>query len=499
MSKLTKNIYSNFFGSFLISFANLIAIPKYISFLGLANYGIVGIYTTLYYLILTFIEFGFGVALSREVAKKNNNFYLVPLLFTYEKIYLAFSLLIFCILIIFERVILSSWQINIPENTYIFICCTLISRCMVSLYGAFLNGVQKNEIYNITVSIAEVSRILIIVSVFEIYGASTSVFFIIQFSMNSLTLVTLYMITWKVIGETNPFKYIFEIDVNILAQIKSFLRNTTFIYILAGIITQIDKIFLVRFVEEEEFASYVTVSVLVFSLGKLVTPIFSTTVPALAEAYTEKNTEKFTFIMHKSSQLITLLIVPVSLYVCFYSEQLIMFWTNNIMIVTFMGIPMKIFMVGMLLNGFFHQYYATTLALKEDKLILWHNIVALIIQCILLPLLLPLYGLKASAVIWVLVNCIYFFVTPHFIQSSYFRVLKKDWYLFDILYPLIAATSTAFLCYFTFMYFTSNIFIEMLTFMTFVGLSTLISIKDYRQKIHKILCSIVSKRNIFKV
>jgi O-antigen/teichoic acid export membrane protein len=434
--KLKLNIAANFIGNFYVAILNLLVIPIYIDFLGLGSYGIVSLYTTLYYVFLSVVDYGLGVAFSREIAIRNDTGFSIRLLFTAEKIYLLLGFLIFFLLIFCKPIILADWGQIVSNKTYLLLCLSLVFRGLSSLYVSVLNGCQKSIVYNIINASVETLKVVSIFSWFVLSSANITLFFFFQCVSNVILFILLYIFTWRQL-KTFGLRYLFSFDWIVMKDLKRFALISTLIYLSAGLITQVDKLLLTRYVSLEEFGCYSTVSLLAFALGRFVGPIFNAMYPALAEAKNQNNTSRFVTIFHSSTQLISILTIPVTMVIFGYTSEILLYWTHNQQIVDLGSFPLKLLVIGMLFNGFYHSFYAITLSTNETKIILIQNIIALLLQIILIPIVVPIFSLNGAAFVWLFVNLLYFILFPHLVKDNVFRKEKINWYLYDTCFPLL--------------------------------------------------------------
>src|SRR2546430_10595963 len=95
------------------------------------------------------------------------------------------------------------------------------------------------------------------------------------------------------------------------------------------LLTQIDKVILIRLVSLEMFGYYVLVGSIAMSLYLLVLPLFNALYPRLTQLVSTSDQEGLREIYQHGCQLMSVLIIPFSTLLVFYSKEVLLVWTGN--------------------------------------------------------------------------------------------------------------------------------------------------------------------------
>jgi O-antigen/teichoic acid export membrane protein len=138
---------------------------------------------------------------------------------------------------------------------------------------------------------------------------------------------------------------------------------------------------------------------------------------------------------HKSSQLMSILVIPISLFIAFFSYDIIILWTGNEITAKNTHSIVSILICGTAINGLMNVPYALQLAYGWTKLNFFTNFVALIVICPLTYYLTLYYGLSGAALSWFFLNIGYFLILIPLMHVKILRDEKLKWYLNDVIFP----------------------------------------------------------------
>ena len=212
------------------------------------------------------------------------------------------------------------------------------------------------------------------------------------------------------------------------------------------ILTQMDKVILSRLLSLEMFGYYILAGAVATSIYFVVVPVFSALYPRFTQLVSLGDEEGLKQLYHHSCQLMSVLILPVSIVIAFFSREILFLWTGNATTVANTHLVLSILVMGTALNGLMHLPYALQLAYGWTKLAFWVNVVAVLI---LAPsILFAGNSLRRSraAFIWVIFNGGVVLVV---IQLMHRRLQKGEqwrWYFEDVGLPLSVSLGAALLC-----------------------------------------------------
>jgi O-antigen/teichoic acid export membrane protein len=446
MSLVKKNIFANFSGSFISSIISIIFIPLYIKYLGIEAWGLIGIFTTIQSAVIV-LDLGLSSSMTREISKysvlPNTESVMKNTVKTLELIYWVTSIIIIIIIIIASKYIAYNWlnkgSINqeIVQRSIILMGLAIGLQWPSSLYSGGLVGLQKQVLLNIISVSMNLLRSVGVILILLFVNSSVYAFFIWQAFISLSNSLVLNYFLWKSLPKSSIRA---NFDKNILSNIWKFAAGMSGISILALTLTQVDKVILSKTLPLKEFGYYTFASSIALSLTRIFTPYFNGIYPRLTQLVGLNNENDLKIFYHKSCQLLTFLLLPITLVASLYSFDIIFLWTKNSILSQNVYLIASILLFGTFINGLMNPPYALQLANGWTKLNLYSNLVAI---AIILPgyfILSKKYGGLGAAVTWLILNLGYLVVLIPFMHK---RLLKKEmvkWYLFDLGIPIFTGS-----------------------------------------------------------
>jgi O-antigen/teichoic acid export membrane protein len=447
MSLIKKNITANFIGSFWMALMSMAFIPVYIKFLGIESWGVIGIFATLQ-AVMGIFEMGLGAALTRELSRlsiiSGKEQEMHNLVRSMEIIYWSIAVLIGVVIITIAHYIAYQWvnpgQLSTQtiEKAILLMGLAIALRWPASLYSGGLIGLQKQVFLNAinivfsTLTGGGVVLILIFIS------PTIKAFFLWQIAMSAFNTIILYKFLWRCLPAIKG-KPVFQ--KKLVIGIWKFAVGMGVISILGLIFGQLDKIIIIKFLSLEAFGYYTFASTVAMSLTRIFTPVFYAIYPKLTQLVLINDLDNLKHFYHKSSQLMSVLIIPIALVVTFFSYEIILLWTQNTLTAEETHILVSIIIVGTAINGLMNPPYALQLAYGWTKLSIFSNIVTIIFITPLTYYLVIKYGSVGAASAWLILNI---FNSLLVLPIMYRRLLiteKWQWYLYDIGLPILAGLS----------------------------------------------------------
>ena len=191
------------------------------------------------------------------------------------------------------------------------------------------------------------------------------------------------------LNETNPFTYSFIAHKSYpmaISNLAIFLMMT------------FDVVFLKKFKGDETVAYYAVAMKLVSILFMINNSVYISVSLKIAQLYTDKNRTELLKALKHSARIIVLLTVPVVLFVCLFSENILYFFGENY---TQGKQALLILMMGQLMASFFGVsaiYLNMTGRQSIFQIVL---IFAVLVNLILNIILIPIYSLTGAAIAFV--------------------------------------------------------------------------------------------------
>ena len=321
MSLVRRNIVANLIGSGWVALISIAFIPLYLHFMGAESYGLVGFYLTLQALFAV-LDMGLTATVSRELARRSSSQEMRNLVRTLEVIYWAIALFIAVIVALLAPWIATHWlnastlSDGVVRLSLVLMGLMIALRMPYGFYGGALLGLQKQVLLNIIKIVVETLKSGGVVLVLWLVSPSITSFFVWQVAVSGLGLCLIAVVLWNQMPTGSSAKF----ESRIFKGIWRFTAGMSGISITAAILTQSDKLMLSKILSLETFAYYVLASNVAMGLYVIISPIFSAVYPKFSQLIAKNESETLRVLYHKSSQLMTVVVMPVALVICFFSE-----------------------------------------------------------------------------------------------------------------------------------------------------------------------------------
>lgn len=451
LTVVKKNIIANFAGNGWTALLSLVLIPVYIKFLGIEAWAVIGIFTSLQSLALL-LDLGLSATLNREMARlsldQDNAGEMRDLVRTCELIYWAFAVAIGAIVFALAPLIASRW---LHGNQLTAETITGAIRLMglaitfnwpFALYSGGLLGLQRQVLLSgLTVGIATFRGLGSLLILWQL-STTLQAFFLWQVVSSVLQIC---LAAWLLRRSLPPTEKPAQFHRELLQQRWRFAAGISGFTVMYVVLSQIDKVILSRLLALEMFGYYVLASTVATSLFLLVAPLFYAVYPKFTQLVTLDDREGLKEIYHHSCQLMSVVILPVSIVIALFSREILFLWTGNATTVEYTHLNLSLLVIGTALNGLMHLPYALQLAHGWTRLAFYLNLVLVLILTPSIILMAWWYGAVGAASIWVIFNGGLVLVG---IQLMHHRLLRGEqwrWYFEDVGLPLAVSLGTALL------------------------------------------------------
>jgi O-antigen/teichoic acid export membrane protein len=448
---IKKNAVANFLGQSWVALMNIAFIPVYINYLGVEAYGLVGIFTMMQ-AWLGILDLGMTPTLNREMARYTAGLYSAKsvrnLIRSLEVVCSVLSLIIIIFVWLLAKWFADNWlqseKISIEEitNSIVIMGYVVALRFAEGLYKSAILGLQKQVTLNIVISILATFRTLGCILVLALVNSSIVTFFAWQGFVSFLSIIVFSSITYKFLPKiVGKAKFSFTQ----LKLIKSFAGGMFATSITVLLLVQVDKLILSHSLSLEMFGYYTFASSIVAVLNLLTGPVLQAYYPNFTKLVSSGDIPKLTQIYHQSAQIVSVLIIPMTLILIFFGEKLLLYWTGNIYLVKNTLPILQILAIGTMCNCLMQLPYQLTLAYGWVSFGLYQNLFAVVLLVPAILIVTPKYGAQGAAWIWLILNFGYVFISIYFIHKRILPTEKRRWYLNDIVLPAIASILSAFL------------------------------------------------------
>ena len=447
-SSVRDNLIANLGGKGLSVLISLICVPIYIRVLGIAGYGLIGVWTTLE-TIANVIDLGLSPTITREMAacstRTGGAQDARDLVRTLEAAYWVIGVVLGGIVIACASPISLHWlrTNQLPPDTLrmaiVLIGVLIACRWPITFYVGGLTGLERQVVLSAVSTTYAYLRSLGSVFILLFVSRTIFAFFAFQIVINLVQTVVLTILLWRCLpsGRTP------RVRPELIRRIWRFAGGATAISLVGLIVSELDKIVVSAMVPLERFGYYALGSRVAASLGVISLPLFAALFPAFSRQVAAGNEHKLTELYHRGAQLMSALAVPTALTVIFFARPIIFAWTGKPSVANNTSLIAALLTAGSAVNCLLNIPYALQLSYGWTRLAFWSNVFAL---CLNVPLLLTFtkfWGGEGAASVWLIVNLSYLLTD---VAPMHRRILKsegKSWLLKDVCIPLITCLAAA--------------------------------------------------------
>jgi O-antigen/teichoic acid export membrane protein len=443
------NVSANFIAKILGAAVNLACVPFYVRALGIAGYGIVGIWLTLE-TIANLLDLGLSATLTRELAVATAQPASLDssrdLLRTLESIYWVIGILIGLTVIAAAPVLASHWfnTGNLPEGAMrralVAIGVLLACRWPISLYLGGLNGLERQVFLawvNTGFAIARhVGAVLALVT----YSPTVLTFLVWQILVNAAYAGILGLLLWRALprGATSA-----AVRIASLRRVWRFAGGSGAIALTAFATQDIGPVIVSKLVTIEQFGYY-SLAWRVASVAYIGSIAVGTAAfPALSRLAARGDQSQLATTYHSLCQLQSVLVLPTTAILLLFGRQVIFAWTGDAALAARVYPVSSLLAAGAALQCLGVAPFALQIAYGWTSLALYLNLVAAVINVPLLFWLISGYGIFGAGVAWLIVAAFLFSLA---IPLMHRRLLSNDqisFYTVDILGPMAASAISA--------------------------------------------------------
>ena len=440
---LRKNLLANFAGRFWASGISLVFIPLYIRFLGIEAYGLIGVYLSLMALV-SILDMGLSTTLNRELARLSavpgNNQDARDLVRSMETIYWGIGFLVALATILLSPLVPRYWvnQTKISAETVqraVMIMGFVIAfDWPAALYTGGLMGlqhqVQLNAIRAGMGTVQAIGAVLVI----WLVSPTVTAYFLWQIMVSIAQTAMLAYFLWRAL-RPGTRKASFHWDV--LTKNWRFTAGVSGIAVLATILTQADKMILIKMLSLEAFGYYVLAYNVASSLNLLATPFFSALFPRFTQLSAEKKESELASLYHEGCRFLSVLILSLALTLALFSKEALQVWIRDAGTVERTHVLLSLIVIGTALNALMILPYAVQMAFGWTRLILLQNGLALLVLVPAMFVMIGKYGAVGAATVWLALNVGYILFLIPLMHQRLLRGEMYRWYVSDVGIPFL--------------------------------------------------------------
>lgn len=444
---IRRDLVANYLGSAWVALMGFVFVPFYLKFIGAEGYGLVGFFVLLS-AMFGMLDGGMGAAATRESARfraasDEEKTHIVTLLRTMEMLFWSAAIFAGLGIALCAPLLVDHW-LNVSgsmrHNTVVAVRWMALAVAMqfpLAFYSGCLNGLQRQVVLNATNAVGSTLRGGGAALALWLISPTVDTFFLWHVVSGGLLLAVQRFVTLMKLKEV---VWAGQLSLKSLGAIKNFLGGVGTINVLSLLLTQADKIILSKVLPLAEFGYYTLAWTLGTLIYRITGPIFVVYYPRLIGCIECGDKPGLILTYRTSWTLLAAIVVPFSLWLAFFSRDILMVWTQNREIAQAASVALTLIALGSMCNALMHMPYAMQLAHGVTRLALLQNIATLLVIAPLTWILATRYGMTAAAIPWLLVNASYVVISPALMH----RILALDglaeWYAKGVAVPLIAST-----------------------------------------------------------
>jgi O-antigen/teichoic acid export membrane protein len=440
VSKSLKwNASANFIGLGYTTIIGIVVLPLYLQYLGAEAFGLVGFFTVLL-AWMQLLDMGMSPMLSRQAAQArglNNDFLeLKKLLRSLELIILILALIVVSSITAGSTWIALNWlKVTSLALNEVAICVVLMAlmiglRFFATLYRSGIWGMENQVILNITNILLVTLKFVGALLLLNFITQDFVYFFVYQLIIGIIELITLAILFYHFIPTTDKVALGFY-----WKTLKPMLPFATGIAYTAGIwvlLTQLDKLILSNVLPLSEYGYFALVAVVATGITQVSGPISQAILPRMTLLLSQGKEQDMLVLYRKSTQLMAVLIFPLTGMIALFSTELLFAWTGDRKAAEWAAPILFWFALG---NGILaisaFQYY---LQFAHGKLRM-HVIFNSISACIQIPVIVYAafeYGALGVAAVWFVLRLILFIIWTPIVHNKFAPGIHWPWLLKDV-------------------------------------------------------------------
>jgi O-antigen/teichoic acid export membrane protein len=442
VKRTKKNILANFVGQGTTIIFALICTPFYTRVLGAEGFGIFGLYLTVQSLV-TLLDFGFSTTLNREIAASTGiperRQHVRDLLHTMQVTFWCVAALIAGVIAALAPVLSRYWLRPevLSESTIrasLFIMAPAIAFFwLTNFYSAGISGLQRQVRLNLISISMDALR----------FGGSLAVLwkwpnlpalFAWLALVNAAHCVLVGLLVWHIMPKTNQRA---SLSAAPILKVWRFAAGVGGLGVTAVLLTQTDKVLLSKLLSLSQFGYYSLAALVAGGLSRLFGPVYAALFPRFSQLIAADDMEHFVPFYHQSCQFMSVILLPTAVVLAAFSREVLFVWTNDPTTAANVHLVLTILALGTAVNGLMNLPYALQLAHGWTKLALVTNMFLIVMMIPLLLILVNCYGPVGAAMVWLILNSVYFFVGAPIMHRYLMKGELMTWYLKDICSPLI--------------------------------------------------------------
>ena len=444
MTLIKKNIIANLAGNIWSAIMSLAFIPIYIHFMGIESYALIGIYIALM-AVSVILDMGMSETISREMARLMSHpdkaQESINLVRTMEALIWVIAVFVGLLTFLLANPIAYHWvnpdalPVETVRQAILLMGFSMIFQWPCSFYSSGFIGLQKQVLLNVITASMATLRGAGVILILWLVSPTIQAFFIWQIVVSVLQFfisVTLFKKNLPNTGKRAVFQF------SLVSNLWRFAVGMGGISILGMLWSQMDKIILSKIETLENLGYYTLALVVATSFSRLMGPVVTALYPRFNQLIVLEQMEELKKLYHKGCQVMSVLIMPFTFLLVFFSEEIILLWTQDPVTAEKTWPLVAVLAVGTMFNGLLHIPLGLQYAHGKTRLVFYSMVVAVVIMAPGIYLATRHFGILGAAMTITTINIVHpLIIIPYFAHNRLYTEAIKDWYIKDIGIPLL--------------------------------------------------------------
>lgn len=448
-----RKVFVSYLGNGWAAMLGIAVVPYYLHFLGVEAFGLLGFFVTLQ-AWLFLLDMGLSTALNREMARftarQHSAEEIRDLLKTMELVFAGLAAGQCLVVVGMASWLTDDWlKLQSLAHGEVTQAISIMGFAMAfqwmgTLYRNALLGLQQHTLLSIVVAAVATVRAAGSLFILSQVSQKLPAFAAYQcaVSLMEMLVLSVYAKRHLPLGARIP-----RFELTALKNVRRFAAGLMAITFLSTALTQIDKLLLSKILPLDIYGYFSIALMMASAFSLLIGPIYNVAYPRLAELVASNDERALISDYHRFAQQISVVIIPASVMVCVFSEEIVRLWLQNPEAAGQVSPIISVWIIGTAINGLMHVPYAAQLAHGWVRLSIIINILSVVVLVPALFIFVPLYGAIAAAWIWVALNVGYFLFGLHVMHSKILKMEMWTWYFKDTGYAALVCVVSAASCH----------------------------------------------------
>ena len=444
MKGTRANVAANFAGRIWNVALSLLLIPAYIKLVGSEGYGLIAFFATVQ-VIVNIFDLGTSTTVSRVMARFSADPAREPetraLARTMEVTYWGIGALIgilFALAAPFIAGVLHAGALS-PRRlvqALLLMAAAVVLQWPLTFYGGATMGLQRQVLWNAVNTAGLTLRGGGALLVLLFVSPTVTAFFAWQAIASAVHTAAAMVAMWRVTpraGDPPRFR------PALLRNVYRFALAVSGLSILVVLLSQIDKVVLVRTISLAAFGEYALATSVSTAIFLCVMPIADSFLPRLTQLAAGDDRGAMAATYHTVCQLMTIAVAPAVAVLVAFPDLFLRTWTRDGALASRVHLLLALLVAGQMLNVTTAMLDMLQTSYGWMKPALLTRSMALVVMGPAMAYAALRFGGYGAAAVWLAIYTMYFAVAPQLVFRKLLPAQMTRWYLQDVLLPLGAA------------------------------------------------------------